>query len=292
MTKNFDLFIENFLTELFPADIGDFGGATNTIKSGVPTGEPKGHFAPLQKLSDEDKDKVIEAILKDVFTERGNTYTSNVDDANQLHKAIQAAIKKVSGSTSLKASKEWASKFLADRFMTLLKGTVKYTTSGGEEIKKDVTQKEFKAALNKALKDTPETSVWKKSSDKEEEPKETQSEEETQQEEKDVEMVYTKSADLSSDDSDLQKAFNKLPEDKEMSWQEVVKLIGTSKALKLMDLGGLNEVAKEREVGEEEDVPDLEIDDEDDTNPSNFDRLINPYFDRSSNPYRGSSGDY
>lgn len=268
MTKNFDTLLEQMISEMMPADIGDiggFGGAAEHIKGNVPEGEPKGHWAPLQKLTDEERNAVLQEIFKEVFSERDNTYAPTVDDAEDLHGAIQTAIQTVSGKTSLKASGKWAAKFLADRLMTLLKNKVKYTTAGGEEtLEKEMTQKEFKQALKKALEETPE---------KTEEPSE-----EEPSEEKDVDVFYAKAADLSSDDADLQKAFNKLPADKEMTWDEVLKTVGMTKGLALLDAGALTEITKERETSEEEEVKDLEFDDEDTADLSKFDRIIDPYF--------------
>ena len=154
MTKQFDTLLEQMLSEMMPADIGEFGfgGAVKHVKSGVPEGEAKGHWAPLQKLSPEDRETVLNAIFKEVFSEKENTYAPTSDSPEELRDAMQSAIQKVSGSTALKASGKWAAKFLADRLMTLLKGKVKYTTSAeGEELQKDVTQKEMKQALNAAL---------------------------------------------------------------------------------------------------------------------------------------------
>lgn len=275
MTKNFDTLLEQMLSEMMPADIGDmgFGGAVERIKGGVPEGEAKGHWAPLQKLSAEDRETVLKEIFKEVFSEKENTYAPTVDNAEELHSAIQSAIQKVSGTTGLKASGKWAAKFLADRLMTLLKNNVKYTTSVGDEVQKDMTQKEFKQALNKAL---------------EEAPAEAPSEKETEapaEEEKDIEMVYVKAADLASDDADLQKAFNKLPDDKEMSWEEILKTIGMTKGMALIDVGGLSEIAKEKEASEEEEVKELDIDDEDTADLSNFDRIIDPYFRTTKGSY-------
>lgn len=161
MTKQFDELLESLLSEMVPADIGDFGSATQRILDRVPPGEPKGHYAPLQKLSVEDRKKVVEEILKEVFDERDNSYTATVHTPEKLHAAIKAAIQNVSSRTALKASAEWASKFLSDRIMSSLKDVIKYTTMGGEEIKVKPTQKEFKDALDQAIKQAPAgPSVW------------------------------------------------------------------------------------------------------------------------------------
>ena len=237
-------------------------------------------------MSPEDRQKIIRAIISNVFTERDNTYTPMADDKNQLKELIKSAIVQTAKDHPVfKGGGKWAVQFLADRLSNEeLLGKVKYTTETGKELKQDVTQKEFKAALNKALEDAPAApSIWKKSSDIEETPKEKAPKEEAPAE---VDMVYVKAADLNSDDPDLQKAFSKLSDNEEMSWQVVIKKIGTSKALALMDAGGLTETAKEREVGEEEDVPALEVDDEDSPELSNFDKLINPYFGTTKGSYR------
>lgn len=277
MTKNFDTLLEQMLSEMMPADIEGlgFGGTIERIKSGVPEGEAKGHWSPLQKLSPEDRETVLGEIFKEVFSEKGNTYAPTVDNPEELHGAIQSAIQNVSSKTGLKASGKWAAKFLADRIMTLLKNNVKYTTAGGEEeVQKEMTQKEFKQALNKALEEAPATG----------EVPETE-EEVPEREEKNVETVYTKAADLDSDDADLQKAFNKLPDDKEMSWEEVLKTVGMTKGMALLDAGGLTETEKEIEAGEEEygsDIKELDADDEDSVGyESEFERSmrdIDPYF--------------
>ena len=282
MTKQFDTLLEQMLSEMMPADIGEFGfgGAVKHVKGGVPEGEAKGHWAPLQKLSPEDRETVLSAIFKEVFSEKENTYAPTADNAEELRDAMQSAIQKVSGETAIKASGKWAAKFLADRLMTLLKGKVKYTTSAeGEELQKDVTQKEFKQALNKALEEVPAEAPSKEESPEEKE------------EEKTTETVYTKAADLETDDSDLQKAFNKLPEDKDMSWEEVLKTVGMTKGMALIDAGGLIETEKEVEEKEEEygsDIKELDIeDDEAGGYEGEFERSmreIDPYFNTTRAP--------
>jgi hypothetical protein len=269
MTEKFDALMEQMINEMMPADIEGMGlgGTVKHVQKGVPEGEAKGHWAPLQKLSSEDREKVLDEIFKEVFSEKENTYAPTVDNPKELHGAIQTAIQNVSNRTGLKASGKWAAKFLADRIMTLLKNNVRYTSAGGEEtIQKEVTQKEFKQALNKALEQAPETN---------EEPKE----ETAKETEENVETVYVKAADLDSDDVDLQKAFNKLPDDKEMSWGEVLKTVGMSRGLALIDAGGLNEMTKEtdkeQEYGSELSAPDFD-EDESETRgyESEFDRTM------------------
>lgn len=294
MTKNFDTLLESMLSKLIseaPVSMegspGEMAAAIHKKVQDLP-GKSQ-HWSPLQKLSAEDQERIIRAIINNVFTERGNTYSPMADDRNQLKELIKSAIIKVANVTpEFKAGGKWAVQFLADRLANEdLLGKVKYTTEGGEEIKKDVTQKEMKAALNKALGDTKGQSVWKKSSQEEAPVEEPAAEEEAPEEiKKEVETVYVKAADLNSDDTELQKAFAKLPDNKEMSWNEVLKKVGMTKGLALMDAGGLSEIEKEKEVGEDEYVPALDTEDEGSPDLSNFDKIINPYFSTTKGGYK------
>jgi hypothetical protein len=283
MTKNFDTLLEQMLSEMMPASMyDDMGTATSKISKKIEELPGKSqHWGPLQNLAPEVREQIVKAIIQNVFPDNDeNTYSIAIDNSQQLKSAIIDAVKEVAAvNPEFKATAKWAAKFLADRLSNKdLLGNVKYTTMSGEEtIKKNVTQKEVKQALNKALEEAPA-----------EEPAETSSEEEeTTEKPKDsnVETVYMKAADLSSDDPDLRKAFSKLPEDVEMSYQDVLKTIKTPKpgealALfdKLLDSGGLTETEKEVEPDEDEEVKDLDLDDEDEVETrgyeSDFERAI------------------
>lgn len=297
MTKNFDTLLESMLSEM-AATLKDFNSTANLIKSKIPSGDPKGHFAPLQRLNNEDKNKVIEAILKQVFPEKNNTYASDIDNPTDLHKKLQKAIRTVSLSTPLKAAAEYASKFLADRLKTIFKEapekTITYTTPSGEEVKiVNVTQKQFKDGLNKALKNTEGQSVWKKSAESElnsqakKAAKEAPVEEPTAEEETEVETqtIYFKNKNFNSEDADLQKAYDALPDNKDMSWEEVLSTLkkagfkkAMSTALNLHSAGGVEEETKEIEAGEDQFVPALDPEDDEAPDLSNFDKLIDPYY--------------
>ena len=291
MTKTFDALLESMLSEMMPASMmDDFGPGEMASAVGKKILDLPGksqHWGPLQKVSAGDRHRIIRAIINNVFTEIDNTYTPMADDKDQLKELIKSAITKVTkDNPEFKAGGKWAVQFLADRLANEeLLGKVKYTTEGGKEIKKDVTQKELKAALNAALADTKGQSVWKKSAESEantyakkaardeNNPQAKVEVPEPEPEKAEVEMVYSKAADLDSDDEELQKAFSKLPEDTELSWDQVIKKVGTSKALALLEIGGLTEKAIEKEVGEEEEVPALDELDDEGPDISNFDKV-------------------
>ena len=262
MTKNFDTLLESMLSEMMPASMyDDMGTATSKISKKIEElpGQSQ-HWGPLQKLSPEIRQQIVKAIIQNVFPDNDeNTYSIAIDTPQQLKAAIADAVKEVAlENPEFKASSKWAAKFLADRLSNKdLLGNVKYTTMSGEEtIKKDVTQKEVKQALNKALEEAPAQPTAAEET--------TEAPVDTQEKAK-TETVYTKAADLNSDDADLQKAFNKLPDDKDMSWEDVLKTVGMTKGVALLDAGGLaeteKEIEKEQEYGSELEAPEFDEND-------------------------------
>jgi len=138
----------------------------SAVAKKVPS-EKSQHWGPIQKLDDASRQEVIHAIIKHVFTDNeNNTYSSIIDTPEELKNAIKDAIKEVASSNPAFAktlgSGKWAVQFLADRLSNKeLLGNVKYTSAGGEELKKDATQKEVKAALNQAVADLQNPEVQK-----------------------------------------------------------------------------------------------------------------------------------
>jgi len=275
MTSKFD----TLLAEMMPATMyDDLGTATSKITKKIAELPGKSqHWGPLQKLSPETQSQIVQSIIKHIFADNDeNTYSLAIDDSDQLKVAIQDAIKEVSAKNpEFKATSKWAAKFLADRMSNKdLLGNVKYTTMSGEDaIRKDVTQKEIKQALRKALEEAPAQEPAADPASTEEEPTE-----DAPQEDKAVDTFYIKTADLPSDDPELQKAYSRLPDEKELTWDEVLKMIGMTKGLALLDGGGLSEITKEKETSEDEEVQALDFDDEDTADLSKFDRIIDPYF--------------
>lgn len=168
MTKSFDTLVESILNEMMPA-MSEFGsgvdmGAAVSKKVEELPGKSQ-HWGPLQKLSPETRTEIINAIIKNVFSDNeDNTYSSVIDTPEQLKDAIKDAIREVASTNpQFKAGGKWAVQFLADRLSNKeLLGNVKYTTAGGEEaVQKEVTQKEVKAALNKAVEDLQKAEVQK-----------------------------------------------------------------------------------------------------------------------------------
>ena len=152
MTKSFNRLFETLLVEMMPVEMGVGPDvASSKIKSSAEQSEGKGHWAPLRDA--EGREEITNAIIAKVFREKGNTYSSDIHDKDQLHSAIQKAIQELAQENgTFKAGGKWASKFLADRIVTTLKPFLTFTTTSGEVVKKTTaTQKEVKQALNKAL---------------------------------------------------------------------------------------------------------------------------------------------
>jgi hypothetical protein len=158
MTKSFDLFIENLLTELVPASLEDTMGSTaeKVVKKVSELPGKSQHWQYLQNLDSEIREKIVKEIIKNVFSDNeDNTYSSTIDNVSDLKDSIKAAIETVAKENpEFKATSKTVVGFLADRLANKeLLGNVKFTTQDGEEstLNKKVTQKEVRAALNKAL---------------------------------------------------------------------------------------------------------------------------------------------
>lgn len=263
MTQKFDSLVKTFLTELVPADfLGDVGQTVSNVNKKVSELPGKSqHWGPLQKLDSETREKIVDAIIKKVFPDNDeNTYSLTINNIDDLKNTIQSVIREVaSENPEFKANSKWAAKFLADRLANKeLFGNVKYTTSDGKEaIKQNITQKEVRKALNKALEEKPYD---------------------------ENNAVFYKAADFDAEDVSLVKAFNKLPEDGDFTWQEMVDKIGEEKATALKTSGAVIEIiGKKDEEDEDEpkDSPTLDVDvDEDDD--MDFDSFYNQISDRSS----------
>lgn len=272
MTQSFDTLIESLLSEMMPAELtGGFGPTVKQVAKKVKELPGKSqHWGPLQKLDPKAREDITAAIIKKVFADNDeNTYALAVDNMDQLKNAINSAVREVASEhPEFKASSKWAAKFLTDRLANKeLLGNVIFTSTSGEKLaKKDVTQKEVKKALNKALEQAPKTSTEEDN------------------------IVYRKAADFPSDDTALVKAFNKLPEE-DLKWSDVTSKIGQEAANALKQQGAIIEiVGAEEEPDEEKEVPALDTfeDDDDEYISSNFDRFIDPYIRDT----RGSFGKF
>ena len=95
MTNKFDNLIESMLAEMMPASMmDDFGPGemTSAVYNKVQDLPGKSqHWGPLQKLTGEDRQDIIRAIINQVFNERGNTYTPIVDNKEELKELIKIA---------------------------------------------------------------------------------------------------------------------------------------------------------------------------------------------------------
>jgi hypothetical protein len=159
MTTKFDKLVESILSEMMPAtseyDPSSMGATVSQKISELP-GKSQ-HWAALQKLSPEDRTKVVKAIIEKVFADNDErTYSLSIDNPEDLKEAIKDAIKSVSEEIpEFKIGGKWAIQFLADRLANKeLLGNVKYTTASGEDVvNKEMTQKEVRQALRKALEE-------------------------------------------------------------------------------------------------------------------------------------------
>lgn len=260
----FDKLIKEYLTTLNEAPIsGDAEEIAKEISSKAKEAPMTGHWKLLKRQ--QNIENVSLEILKLVLPtkknpqDKDNTYNPEIDTTEDLKKEINKAIDKVINKGG------WAAKFLTDRINTItVKRVVFELVNQAITSKKNVTQKEVKQALNKALEEKPAAASGE------------------------PETVYYRAADLDSEDPVLTKAFNKLPAEGNIKWSEIVAKVGDEAANSLKKAGAIIEVVggEEEAEDEEKEIPALEFDDEDDFDTSSeFDRLINPYFSTTKSDY-------
>lgn len=267
MTTEFDRVLEEYLNSLQTLNeapiTGDISSIAPKVISKAKEAPMSGHWKLLKKQ--ENMEEVVMNILKHVLPDNNNTYNPDIDTPEELKAAIKDAIEEVT------SKKGWAAKFLADRLANKeLIGSVTYDVANkAMSSQKSVTQKEVKQALNKALEEKPAADI-------------------------ESEATYYRAADLDSDDTALTKAFNKIPAEGNIKWSDVISKVGEEAATALKKAGALIEVVGgEEEEDEEKEIPALEFDDEEDGDiSSNFDRIINPYFDRTENPFASKENPY
>lgn len=297
--NKFDSLYESLLNEMMPMSFDDYGAVTGVIDSIVSNimsaRGNQGHWSKaftskkLKGIPDSELEKAMKDMVTDVvhklFPEKGNTYSPDLTKENFREK-IQNTIK---NSFDINST---YSKFLSDRFanselLGKAKEVMEVIAAAGVESsvvpqergvklvevpKQGKTQNDINKALAKYLssKGEEKKSVWDKSG--KDKPVKTAEPDSSTENESEAEIVYMKAADLSSDDPNLAAAFKKLPDNKELSYEQIVKLVkttingrvvGRSLADKLIELGGVDGKVKERETGEDDEVPDLEIDNED-----------------------------
>lgn len=290
MISKFDSIYESILNEMMPMSFDDYGaveGVIDTIVSNIMAARGnQGHWSKaftskkLKGVPDEQLENTMRGMVTDavheLFPENGNTYGPDLTKENFKDK-IQNAIKKSFDVNST------YSKFLSDRFANKdllgkakevmevvaaagIEAAAEPSAKGGIKLTEVPKQEKTQSGINKALKrylaakGQGNKSVWSKGGEKDK-PQPTPQEQKPEEEKQGTKMYY-KIAGFTSEDPKLEDAFKQLPED-DMTWEQVVKKIGTSRALGLLDNGGLEETFKEKEVGEDEEVKDLELGDED-----------------------------
>mgnify|MGYP003657358032 CR=1 FL=1 len=225
MTTQFDYLLEQFLGSLNEAPIaGDAEEIAKEISSKAKASPMTGHWKLLKKQ--ENADQVALDIIKLVLPtkknseDKDNTYNPDIDTAEDLKKAINSAVEKTTSKGG------WAAKFLTDRMSTIaVKNVVFDLVKDAISTKQPVTQKQAKEKIKQYLETKP-------------------------QEEIESNTVYFKSADV-PEETELVKAFSKLPDDKDMTKQEVMEIVQNEEAVnELIRSGAL--ISKEAEPEEPE----------------------------------------
>lgn len=304
MSSKFNTVYESILNEMMPMSFDDYGaveGTIDTIVNNIMSSRGnQGHWSKaftskkLKGVSDEKLENTMRSMVTDVvhqlFPENNHTYGPDLTRDNFKEK-IQNAIKKSFDVNST------YSKFLGDRFANKellgkakevmevvaaagIEAAAEPSAKGGIKLAEVPKEAKTQSGINKALrnylasKGQSNKSSWTKTKDI---PKQVQPEAPVQTEEPEEDKqgtkMYYKISGFTSEDPKLEDAFSKLPEE-DMTWEQVVRKVGTTRALALLDANGLKETFKEQEPGEEDEIQDLELSDDDDTSGPDLNRYL------------------
>lgn len=270
MTNSFDSLYESLLTELTPIDIvPGYSGTGEETTAEFPE-KSAGKYALTPEQTKEVAEKVI-AKLRELGNHSDKTFKDFQEED------IAPIIKEVAGINLSNA------KFAARVVHNALKvaGIITDERDGTKLVKAKPTPSDIENTVVAA--------------NEEGEAQETSSDEHTSTEDED--LVYYKTADFDIDDAELEKKWNKLPEGN-LEWEQIVKLVGTTSALKLLEKGALLSTERE-EVEETEDeeggegspeVANIETDEDEDKESGtikNPERFTNA-FNRTFSPYAHS----
>ena len=92
------------------------------------------------------------------------------------------------------------------------------------------------------------------------------------------------------EENTLEQAWNSIPDDKDVSWTELLKLVGLSVANSLKEIGAIiPSESKAENDNEEKEISDIEFDefDEPDLSDEGASREIDPNYSERRSPYRG-----
>lgn len=267
MTSKFNCLYKKLLGEAPVSIQGDLKSLASDIIKKAEASPMSGHWKGIKRLPDMKNAtlEILKLVLPDTNpkTQKPNTYNPDIDNKEELKKAIHNAVEAIS------QKKGYAEKFAGDRVATMvLKKAVFELAQNALSTGNTPTQKEVVQALNKKLEAKP-------------------------QEETDA--FYYKAADLDSEDAALVKAFNKIPEEGTHRWSDIVGKIGEEAATSLKKIGALIEVVgKEEEDSEDEEkeVQALDTFDDDEDISSNFDRFIDPYTSNTLGSFDTAQGNY
>ena len=250
MTSKFDSLYEQLLNEAPMGIEGSIEDLASEITKKAEASPMSGHWKGLKRLPD-----MLNAVLdilklvlpeKNPKTGKENTYNADIDNKEELKKAIHDSVQEVI------QKKGYAEKFAGDRVNTMVLAKAAFEVAQNvQSTGNPPTQKQVTQALNKKLQAKPAAEI-------------------------EAEASYYKAADIDSEDDTLVKAFNKLPSEGNLKWSEIVDKVGEEAANSLKKIGAIIEVVggEEEEEDEEKEVPALEFDDEDEFTPSDFDSTV------------------
>jgi hypothetical protein len=269
MTTKFDSLLNTLLNEYMPIDIvPGYTGGGGEVEANFPA-KSEGKYA---LTSDQTKD-VMEKVIAHLRSLNGHSDKTYKDFQEQDIASIIRTAAKQSGTNSKYAARVIHNALIEAGVITDERNGTKLSKTAPAAVDQAVDQVEKTKTLSTS--DTETTTPAPASSTEDED------------------LVYYKSGSFDLDDTNLEKKWNKLPEGN-LEWSQVIKLIGATAALELLDKDALlsttrpeeEESEKDFEEGDSGEVSTIEEPAEDETTgvikrPESFtqswNRTISPF---------------
>ena len=224
MTSKFDSLLKTLLNEYMPVDImPGYTGGGGEVGASFPT-KSIGKYA----LTPEQTKEVMEKIITHLRSLNGHSDKTYKDFQEQDIASVIRVVAKQSGTNSKYAARVIHNALIEAGVITDERNGTKLAKATPAAVEQAVDSVEQSEETSPSAEEAPAAST------------------------EDEDLVYYKSGSFDVDDANLEKKWSKLPEGN-LEWSQVIKLIGTTAALELLDNGSLLSTTRPEEEESEKD---------------------------------------
>ena len=237
MTSKFDSIYTSLLNEMMPVG-SEFGSFAGGLRSGISSAPGEGYLiGAIAKALNISKEEAVNTIVAGLYDKLFGA--EGINPAN-TEEEYRAAITDALGDivSDLKRQHPEAKIPGAAAIRGYTARVISSLGTATKDFDKEATQADLKNAVKAATAQEPNVAT------KAEAPASV----EDKGDEEGQDLVYYKAGSFDLDDANLEKKWDKLP-DGNLEWSQVVKTVGTTAALELLDKGAL--LSTERPESEE-----------------------------------------